>query len=105
MKSRHLPYTINPSLNRFHYYETYSKNWFLLEAMPAGKPWVSTNVGSVTELKGGIISTTSANALISNLSKLLQDSNLRNSLGKQVQSNWALNSPQPQFIIAGINSF
>jgi len=26
MKYRHLPYTINPSLNRFQYYETYWKN-------------------------------------------------------------------------------
>ena len=61
---------------------------FLLEAMSASKPWVSTNVGCVSELEGGIISTTSANALISNLSNLLQDSNLRNKLSKAGSIQW-----------------
>ena len=62
---------------------------FLLEAMSASKPWVSTSVGCVSELQGGIISTTSANALRSHLNKLLQERKLRNSLGKAGSTQWA----------------
>ena len=61
---------------------------FLLEAMSASKPWVSTNVGCVSELQGGIISKFSTNALMLNLSNLLQESNLRNSLGKAGSTQW-----------------
>jgi glycosyltransferase involved in cell wall biosynthesis len=62
---------------------------FLLEAMSAGKPWVSTDVGSVSELQGGIISTTSAKTLTSILFKILQDSKLKNILGKAGSIQWA----------------
>ena len=61
---------------------------FLLEAMSASKPWVSTNVGCVSELEGGIISTTSANTIISNLSNLMQDSNIRTKLSKAGSIQW-----------------
>ena len=62
---------------------------FLLEDMSANKPWVSTNVGSVGELEGGIISTTLAKALASSLFKILQDSSLKNRLGKAGSTQWA----------------
>lgn len=62
---------------------------FLLEDMCANKPWVSTNVGSVAELEGGIISTTLAKALASRLFKILQDSSLKNHLGKAGSTQWA----------------
>jgi glycosyltransferase involved in cell wall biosynthesis len=62
---------------------------FLLEDMSANKPWVSTNVGSVGELEVGIISTTLAKALASSLFKILQDSSLKNRLGKQGATQWA----------------
>jgi glycosyltransferase involved in cell wall biosynthesis len=61
---------------------------FLLEAMSAGKPWVSTNVGSVSELRGGIISKVSTKNLTSNLLKLLNDKKLRKQLGKEGASQW-----------------
>lgn len=62
---------------------------FLLEAMSAGKPWISTNVGSVSELDGGIISQNHSSALASNLFKLLQNIELRNQLGKKGSAQWA----------------
>ena len=62
---------------------------FLLEAMSAGKPWVSTNVGSVSELRGGIISKVSTKDLTSSLFKILQDSSLKNRLGKAGSTQWA----------------
>jgi glycosyltransferase involved in cell wall biosynthesis len=62
---------------------------FLLEAMSVGKPWISTNVGSVSELHGGIISQNQSNALASNLIKLLQDKKLRDQLGKEGSTQWA----------------
>jgi glycosyltransferase involved in cell wall biosynthesis len=62
---------------------------FLLEAMSVGKPWISTNVGSVSELHGGIISQNQSNALASNLIKLLQDRKLRDQLGKEGSTQWA----------------
>jgi glycosyltransferase involved in cell wall biosynthesis len=62
---------------------------FLLEAMSAGKPWICTNVGSVSELEGGVISKKSANALMSNLFKLLHGGNFRISLGKAGLNQWA----------------
>ena len=61
---------------------------FLLEAMSAGKPWVSTNVGSVSELRGGIISKVSTKDLTSNLLKLLNEKKLRKQLGKEGASQW-----------------
>jgi glycosyltransferase involved in cell wall biosynthesis len=62
---------------------------FLLEAMSASKPWISTNVGSVRELDGGIISQNHSSALASNLFKLLQNIELRNQLGKKGSAQWA----------------
>lgn len=62
---------------------------FILEAMSAGKPWVSTNVGSVSELRGGIISTTSAKNLASSLFKLIHEKELKDKLSKQGATQWA----------------
>lgn len=62
---------------------------FLLEAMSAGKPWVSTNVGSVSELQGGIISKFSTKALTSNLFKLLHEKELKHNLSKEGATQWA----------------
>ena len=62
---------------------------FLLEAMSAGKPWVSTNVGSVSELRGGIISKFSTKDLKSNLLKLIHEKELKNRLSKQGSTQWA----------------
>jgi glycosyltransferase involved in cell wall biosynthesis len=61
---------------------------FLLEAMSAGKPWVSTNVGSVSELRGGIISKFSTKDLKSNLFKIIHEKELKNRLSKQGVSQW-----------------
>ena len=61
---------------------------FLLEAMSGGKPWVSTNVGSVSELRGGIISKVSTKDLTSNLLRLLNETKLRKQLGKEGASQW-----------------
>lgn len=62
---------------------------FLLEAMSAGKPWICTNVGSVSELQGGIVTHFSDDALASNLFKLLRDDSQRESLGKAGLTQWA----------------
>ena len=62
---------------------------FLLEAMSAGKPWVSTNVGSVSELRGGIISNFSTKDLKSNLFKIIHEKELKHRLSKQGASQWA----------------
>jgi glycosyltransferase involved in cell wall biosynthesis len=62
---------------------------FLLEAMSAGKPWVSTNVGSVSELQGGIISNFSTKDLTSNLLKIIHEKELKNELSKQGATQWA----------------
>jgi glycosyltransferase involved in cell wall biosynthesis len=61
---------------------------FLLEAMSTGKPWVSTNVGSVSELRGGIISKVSTKDVTSNLLRLLNETKLRKQLGKEGASQW-----------------
>ena len=61
---------------------------FLLETMSAGKPWISTNVGSVSELQGGIVSKFSADAVASNLFNLLRSGNQRESLGKVGVTQW-----------------
>ena len=62
---------------------------FLLEDVSANKPWVSTNVGSVSELQGGIISKVSTKNLTSNLLRLLNDKKLRKQLGKEGARQWA----------------
>lgn len=49
---------------------------FLLEAMSIGKPWVSTHVGSVTELQGGLIAPRDSAALAEKVGLLLDDSEL-----------------------------
>jgi len=61
----------------------------LLDSISGNKPWVSTNVGCVSELEEGIISTNSAKALASNLFKILQDSRLRDRLGKAGSTQWS----------------
>ena len=62
---------------------------FLLEAMSAGKPWVSTNVGSVSELRGGIISNFSTKDLKSNLFKIIHEKELKHRLSKQGATQWS----------------
>jgi hypothetical protein len=62
---------------------------FLLEAISANNSLVSKNVGCASELQGGIISTTLAKGLASSLFKILQDSSLKNRLGKQGATQWA----------------
>lgn len=49
---------------------------FLLEAMSIGKPWVSTHVGSVTELQGGLVAPRESAALAEKTAMLLDDSEL-----------------------------
>jgi glycosyltransferase involved in cell wall biosynthesis len=62
---------------------------FLLEAMSASKPWVSTNVGCVSELQGGIISKFSTKDLKSNLFKITHEKELKDRLSKQGATQWA----------------
>lgn len=62
---------------------------FLLEAMSAEKPWVSTNVGSISELQGGIISKSSTKTLSSSLLKLIHEKELRDNLSKEDSTHWA----------------
>jgi glycosyltransferase involved in cell wall biosynthesis len=62
---------------------------FLLEAMSASKPWVSTNVGCVSELQGGIISKFSTKDLKSNLLELIHEKELKDRLSKQGSTQWA----------------
>ncbi|MBC7979057.1 MAG: glycosyltransferase family 4 protein [Armatimonadetes bacterium] len=52
----------------------------LIEAMAAGKPWVSTNTGCVASMSGGIVCK-GKTALSAAIRKILSDSNLRRSLG------------------------
>jgi glycosyltransferase involved in cell wall biosynthesis len=68
---------------------------FLLEAMSAGKPWVSTDVGSVQELHGGIISPGDTNALTANVIKLLEDTARGKRLGQQGADQWILEFSPP----------
>lgn len=62
---------------------------FLLEAMSVGKPWISTNVGSVSELQGGIVSKFSADTLTTDLFNLLQNGERRRILGRDSATQWA----------------
>jgi SAM-dependent methyltransferase len=50
MKSKHLPYTINPSLNRFHYYETY---WKICGLGLIDKNFAPNDVGSILDFGCG----------------------------------------------------
>lgn len=61
---------------------------FLLEAMSVAKPWVSTNVGSVKELKGGIISSNRANELASAVCALLTNPDLASRQGSDGVLQW-----------------
>lgn len=61
---------------------------FLLEAMSAGKPWVSLNVGSVCELRGGIIAENSTQAIASSILQLMNEIELKNKLGDEGLSHW-----------------
>jgi glycosyltransferase involved in cell wall biosynthesis len=61
---------------------------FLLEAMSAGKPWVSSEVGSVRELRGGIVTSLKASDLGTSISSLLEDSLRRKQLGSDGHAQW-----------------
>lgn len=63
---------------------------FLLEAMSVGKPWISTNVGCVSELKGGIISSMNTQKIIENITTLLQDTERRNFLSRAGMQQWKM---------------
>lgn len=60
----------------------------LIEAMAAGKPWLSTATGCVREMPGGLVRSRSR-GLTSALRQLLEDKNLRNQLGAQGASEAA----------------
>lgn len=53
----------------------------LIESMAAGTPWVSTDVGSAREQAGGVV-TTSVDEMAAAIRGLLQDQNLRETLGE-----------------------
>ncbi|MES2995300.1 MAG: glycosyltransferase family 4 protein [Verrucomicrobiota bacterium] len=61
---------------------------FLLEAMSAKKPWISTDVGSVRELRGGMISDSDAARLAEKITALLHDDVLRESLSREGHEQW-----------------
>lgn len=54
----------------------------LIEAMAAGKPWISTNTGCVDRMEGGVVCRGRA-ALVSALKKLMADPARRSTLGAQ----------------------
>lgn len=61
---------------------------FLLEAMSAGKPWISTDVGSVRELRGGIVSAPDVATLTRNLGRLAGNESLRLELAEEGFRQW-----------------
>lgn len=61
---------------------------FLLEAMALGKPWVSTRVGSVAELAGGIVVGNDINALATSVATLLTDASLYATLSENGFKQW-----------------
>lgn len=58
----------------------------ILEAMAAGTPWLSTNVGNVAELAGGWVSDVKQMALKADT--LLDSRTLRSHLGRQGKQQW-----------------
>lgn len=54
----------------------------LIEAMAAGKPWISTNTGCVASMRGGIVCRRKSR-LAPTIRKMLSDSNLRSTLGAE----------------------
>ena len=54
----------------------------LIEAMAAGKPWISTDTGCVDRMEGGVVCRSRA-ALVSALKELMADPARRRSLGAQ----------------------
>jgi glycosyltransferase involved in cell wall biosynthesis len=61
---------------------------FLLEAMALGKPWVSTHVGSVKELQGGLVSSGAPGSLVANITSLLQDTALYSDFSEKARNQW-----------------
>lgn len=61
---------------------------FLLEAMSIGKPWVSTHVGSVKELQGGLVAQRDSAALAANIRILLDDSELASHCSSSGLNQW-----------------
>lgn len=61
---------------------------FLLESMALGKPWVSTPVGSVTELAGGMVIGNGIDALAASVSTLLADASLYATLSEEGFKQW-----------------
>lgn len=60
----------------------------LIEAMAAGKPWISTDTGCVTEMAGGIVCR-GKNRLVAAIRRLFTDEAERNRLGKLGKSEAA----------------
>jgi len=61
---------------------------FLIEAMSAAKPWVSTDVGSVKEMKGGIVTSLDTAELADGVRTLLQDASMSQSFGHEGLRQW-----------------
>jgi len=61
---------------------------FLLEVMSIGKPWVSTHVGSVKELQGGLVAASNSAALADNIRMLLDDIELISSQSSAGFNQW-----------------
>jgi glycosyltransferase involved in cell wall biosynthesis len=61
---------------------------FLLEAMAVGKPWVSTLVGSVNELEGGLISDNRSSSMASHVTRLFADTSLYADLARKGFEQW-----------------
>ena len=61
---------------------------FLLEAMSSGKPWVSTHVGSVKELQGGLIAARDSAAMAEKVGMLLDDTELASRSSSAGSTQW-----------------
>ena len=61
---------------------------FLLEAMSIGKPWVSTHVGSVSELQGGLIATRDSVAMAEKIGMLLDNAELASRFSSAGSIQW-----------------
>ena len=67
----------------------------LLEAMSCSRPWISTNVGSVSEMKGGIVLTKRKAKHLIDAIKIMQDSEIRDQFGREGYAQWqTLFSPE-----------
>jgi L-malate glycosyltransferase len=69
----------------------------VLEAMAAGRPWVSYRVGNVEELSGGIVVET-LGELVEETSRLLGDKEMAARLGEAGRDAWAKTHQWPQII-------